>query len=1054
MDEPFDEAESDKDAPLVEGRIRNLLDLGFLTESDDREEKPLDAWVLRAGQRVGRYRLVRQMGEGGFGLVWMAEQSEPIQREVALKLIKPGMDSRQVIARFEVERQTLAMMDHPNIAAVYDAGTTAEGRPFFVMELVRGSPITEFCDERRLSIKERLDLFVHVCSGIQHAHQKAVLHRDLKPSNILVEDVDGTLAPKIIDFGIAKALGAAARRRPGSSLYTMAGIVIGTPEYMSPEQTEGDSQADTCSDVYSLGAILYELMTGSPPIVTKDAAKAGFDRVLRAIREVEPARPSAAVSALEKHGSRIAWNRNTDQRKLGAELRGDLDWIILKALEKDRKRRYESASAFAADIQRHLRHEPVNACPPTRLYLLRKLIQRNKAAFVTALLVTLSLVLGGAIAAYNYVLVLNKDGQLRTALSDAQIEARKYKDVADFLGGTYHEISLNNGAQLLNPDAFRGLLDGANERRERELREDPDTDLRVSRILGRAYGDLNALDFSARLHRHAYDLLRARGMVGSAEAADCAYWIAWSRHRHAEESGAPVEESDNEALARGSLAIRERARPREKEAVLESKALLAGILRSEGKRDEAKAILSRVTARIDGQNEQFSTAYGSVEREEALLLFDEGKVADALARLDDAAANLLRGRGPKSDSYDNSARQARADILRLARLFHLQLHTREDRKAAAQAASDEFSTRSLWLGYDDPSVLTAIATIELMQERAGDPETEGLDRRGADAESRLREAAKYAAGFHAVAQEEEALRKLVENEALFPNPSPMKTLGDVTALARLILEDADRMRVEGRDNSERMAEASKLLQRDYLVAGSYPVDSGPFFAMRASLYARGEQYAQAITELARALQADRDNCQYHFEIALFEWVSRKDAAYALERGYLLRQLRAILGQLEKQQWPQYAGSARNIVWICRAVLLQPGLTPAEHDLVEQALGFAHKEPDWSAFLMGLADYRAGTYDAAEYSEAEKFFATAAQAQDDAAVWLPGQIGASMTARRLQAPGAQLLFKKSEELFTQSFAPYRGADSVVRVYDFLTARLLLDEARVVVVRPVR
>ncbi len=381
------------DDSALRARIEELLRAddgagGFL-------EQPLTALALEEpGQTLGPYRLLQRIGEGGFGTVWMAEQREPMKRRVALKVIKLGMDTRQVVARFEAERQALALMDHPGIARVFDAGATGTGRPYFVMELVKGVPIVEYCDSARLDTRARLELFTLVCRAIQHAHQKGVIHRDVKPSNVLVTLHDGEPVPKVIDFGIAKATQGELTTR---TLFTEHGQVIGTPAYMSPEQAElSGLDVDTRTDVYSLGVLLYELLTGTTPFGARAQEVHGFLEMLRAIREDEPERPSTRVAALGATAVRTAELRRVDARRLNSLLRGDLDWIVLRCLEKDRARRYESASDLAADVERHLAHEPVLARPPSRLDRLRKFARRNRLAVAAASAVGLALVAGGA----------------------------------------------------------------------------------------------------------------------------------------------------------------------------------------------------------------------------------------------------------------------------------------------------------------------------------------------------------------------------------------------------------------------------------------------------------------------------------------------------------------------------------------------------------------------------------------------------------------------------------------------------------------------------------
>jgi serine/threonine protein kinase/tetratricopeptide (TPR) repeat protein len=385
----------------LRGRVEQLLQArskaeGFLESPPPAPVATVDEHPLSEGPGtvIGPYKLLEQIGEGGFGVVFMAEQQEPLRRKVALKVLKPGMDSKQVIARFEAERQALALMDHPHIAKVLDAGQTSGGRPYFVMELVKGLPITDYCDQSRLTPRQRLELFANVCQAVQHAHQKGVIHRDLKPSNVLVTVQDGCALVKVIDFGIAKALGP---QLTDKTLFTGFAQLVGTPLYMAPEQAAlSNVDVDTRSDVYSLGALLYELLTGTTPFDKERLRDVGYDEMLRIIREEEPPRPSTRLSTLGQAATTVCSNRQSDPKRLSQLLRGELDWIVMKALEKDRDRRYETANGFAMDVRRYLTDEPVLACPPSASYRFRKFARRNKTGLAIAGLVLSFVVLLGS----------------------------------------------------------------------------------------------------------------------------------------------------------------------------------------------------------------------------------------------------------------------------------------------------------------------------------------------------------------------------------------------------------------------------------------------------------------------------------------------------------------------------------------------------------------------------------------------------------------------------------------------------------------------------------
>jgi serine/threonine protein kinase/Flp pilus assembly protein TadD len=407
----------------LRGRVEGLLracerEDSFLEVPACALTVEIPAVAERPGMSIGPYELMERIGEGGMGMVFVAEQTRPVRRKVALKIIKPGMDTEQVVARFEAERQALAMMDHPNIAKVLDAGATESGRPYFVMELVRGLPITEYCDGERLSITARLELFVLVCRAVQHAHQKGIIHRDLKPSNILVTLHDGVPVPKVIDFGVAKAMG---RSLTEKAVYTAFTQLIGTPLYMSPEQVElSGLDVDTRSDIYSLGVLLYELLTGTTPFDQETLRKAALDEMRRIIREEEPPGPSTRLSTLGEALTTTSAKRSSDPRRLNRSVRGELDWIAMKALEKDRRRRYETAGDFAADVMNYLASRPVAACPPSASYRLAKFARRNRGVLTTMAIVSSALMAGTVVSTWQAIRAQAGQRQARANLKKAR----------------------------------------------------------------------------------------------------------------------------------------------------------------------------------------------------------------------------------------------------------------------------------------------------------------------------------------------------------------------------------------------------------------------------------------------------------------------------------------------------------------------------------------------------------------------------------------------------------------------------------------------------------
>ena len=445
----------------------------------------------KPGDIIGHYKIREKLGEGGCGVVYVAEQTEPVRRRVALKVIKLGMDTRSVIARFEAERQALAMMDHPNIARVLDAGATETGRPYFVMELVRGIKITDYCDQNHLNTSKRLELFVQVCHAVQHAHQKGIIHRDIKPSNILVTLHDGVPVPKVIDFGIAKATEG---RLSDLTVYTELRQFIGTPAYMSPEQAEMSGlDIDTRSDIYSLGVLLYELLTGRTPFDAQELIQSGLDQMRRTIREKEPMRPSTRLSTmLVADLTAVAKRESAEPPKLVHFIRGDLDWIVMKALEKDRMRRFESASGLALDVHRFLKNEPIEARPPSGLYRFQKWVRRNKTAFAAAAAVVAALVLGLGLSLYLFIQERHALRSERVALQRAVAAERRQAELRE---QAEKELALEKHMREMVPitDKFttagRLLSQGQFDKAEEVMSEVPLT-IPESSIIYNALGEI------------------------------------------------------------------------------------------------------------------------------------------------------------------------------------------------------------------------------------------------------------------------------------------------------------------------------------------------------------------------------------------------------------------------------------------------------------------------------------------------------------------------------------------------------------------------------------
>jgi serine/threonine protein kinase len=526
---------------LAEARSQEFLrDDPLGLESLDEEIQGLDPIAEQPGTVIGRYKLLEQIGEGGFGVVYLAEQQEPVRRLVALKIIKLGMDTRQVIARFEAERQALALMDHPHIAKVLDGGVVeakseirnpkseiASGRPYFVMELVRGIPITKFCEENRLSIQDRLELFIPVCHAIQHAHQKGVIHRDIKPSNVLVTLDNGVPHPMVIDFGVAKAIH---QRLTEKTLHTGFAQMIGTPAYMSPEQAEMSKQdVDTRTDVYSLGILLYELLTGTTPFPEERLRTASCAEIQRIISEEEPVRPSTVVTRLNGRLRSIALNRRCEPAAFIKLIRGDLDWIVLKAIDKDRNRRYATPIELAADLERHLADEPVTATPPSAVYRLHKFVRRNRTSAMAGLTIAVVVVISAGLSIWQAIRATKSEAKARQAEAKAKQESDTAKATLEFLQDDLLSLADPSRGDPNRPrdrdlkllTAINLAAQGVGER----FKHQPLVEAGVRLTLAKTYGGLGQLDAAEPHLERALALYR--DLLGP---ADLQTKLSWRRH--------------------------------------------------------------------------------------------------------------------------------------------------------------------------------------------------------------------------------------------------------------------------------------------------------------------------------------------------------------------------------------------------------------------------------------------------------------------------------------------------------------------------------------------
>ena len=656
------------------------------------------------GAVIGKYRVVEIIGEGGFGTVYCAEQTLPVQRHVALKIIKLGMDTRQVVARFETERQALAMMNHPSIAKVYDAGVTSTGRPYFAMELVQGLPLNEFADREELSTEERLGLFRQLCLAVQHAHQKGILHRDLKPSNVLVVQVDGSPLVKVIDFGIAKAMETPVTN---SSLATGEFQMVGTPEYMPPEQASG-RDVDTRADVYALGVLLYELLTGTLPFRLEGTGVHDVGNLLRHIREVSPVKPSSRVSSLGERLPAVASSRRTPPTGLIRKLRGDLDWIVMRALEKDRECRYATATELAEDIAHHLAHEPVHAGPPSALYRARKFVRRHTMS------VTFSAIVGVLILTTAVAMTIQagrigteRDRANREAAVAAE-EAETSRRVAEFLVGLF-EMSDPNRARGETITA-REILDRGAKQIQVELNDQPSVQATLMRTIGRVYTALGLYAEARPLLRRAMELdesVEADDVVIAGTLMDMAQLSMWLG-----------EYEEGEALSQRAIEIREQRFGPDHPEVAAGLNGLGNALQNQGRLDEARVIHERALA-IREAADSTGEAVGTSLHNLAIVHYFLGDYAQAILYYKRAADIDLKHHGPESPSYATTLHTLAIAYKDLGRLDE-----------ALQLEEQATAIREKALGADHLHTAFSLCTLGNIHRLAGQqPRAEALQRR-------------------------------------------------------------------------------------------------------------------------------------------------------------------------------------------------------------------------------------------------------------------------------------------------------------------------------------
>jgi serine/threonine protein kinase len=906
---------------LETGTSESITEPAGLTSDSSSQAAEDDVAKSREGRsqdpnpdRIGRYKILQQIGEGGCGVVYLAEQEEPVRRRVALKVIKLGMDTKQVIARFEAERQALALMDHPNIARVLDAGATETGRPYFVMELVRGIRITDYCDSQKLSTRRRLELFIQVCQAIQHAHQKGIIHRDIKPSNVLVTERDGKPIPKIIDFGIAKATD---QRLTEKTLFTAFNQIIGTPEYMSPEQAGlGGLDIDTRSDIYSLGVLLYELLTGQPPFASVELRRTAFEEVLRVIREKEPPRPSTRLTTLTAQElTAVAQRRQSEPAKLPGLLRRDLDWIVMKALEKDRSRRYDTANGFAMDLQRFLDEETVIARPPSQLYRLQKMMRRNKLAFAASAAVIGSLVAGLGLATWLFV--------------RERSEAAKNQQVVKFLNqlltGIPQRVNSEEDQRLL-----RKFLDDTARRVGKDLRDQPTVEADLRDTLGGLYQDLGAYREAEAMEREAVALGTRLYGIHSARTA-------YSLNRLALCLALEGKPGEAEIMHRSALSIQRKLLGNNCLDVASSLHNLAAALRSLGKLTEAESAMRE-----------------ALNMQRQFLGNDDLEVARSLAGL--AAIICDTGRLPEAEDLERQGLVIRQRLLgeahpdialsfnNLAHMLRLEGKTRE----AESAQRTALAMQKKLLGADHPSVADSLSNLALiLEDESNLAEAASLNREALEMRRRLfgNEDLAVARSMHNLAGVLLDQGKLAEAEPLTREALAVrrKLLGNehlevaysLNNLASILAEQGDQAGAESL-NREALAIRRKLLGNEHedVVASLNNLAS---VLLDEDRLAEAEALYREAIEIERKLPAN-DRSSLAIMILNLAGLLR-DLGRFSEAEAMNREALATLTKLLGDNHPVVATATRNLA----AILADAGRLTEAEALHRQALALRRKQ---------------------------------------------------------------------------------------------------------------